>query len=38
MKNNTHIKKKIKQMNNEKNKWKMINKRLREGMNKMINK
>ena len=33
MKNNTHIKKKIKQINNEKNKQKMINKRLREGIN-----
>ena len=33
MKNNRQIKKKIKQMNNEKNKQKMINKRLREGVN-----
>ena len=38
MKNNIQIKKEIKQMNYEKKKQIIINKRLREGMNKIINK
>ena len=38
MKNNIQIKKKIKQINNEKKKQIIINKRLREGMNKIVNK
>ena len=38
MKNNIQIKKKIKQINNEKKKQIIINKRLREGINKIINK
>ena len=38
IKNNKPIKKKIKQMNQEKKKQQMINKTLREGINKIINK
>ena len=38
IKNNISIKKKIKQMNQEKKKQQMINKTLREGINKIINK
>ena len=38
MKNNRQIKKKIKQVNNKKKKQNMINERLREGINKIINK
>ena len=38
MKNNIQIKKKIKQMNYKNKKQIIINKRLREGMNKIINK
>ena len=38
MKNNTNIKKKIKQMNYKNKKQIIINKRLREGTNKIIKK
>ena len=38
MKNNIQIKKKIKQMNYEKKKQIITNKRLQEGINKIINK
>ena len=38
MKNNIQIKKEIKQINYEKKKQIIINKRLREGMNKIISK
>ena len=38
MKNNIQIKKKIKQINNEKKKQIIINKRLREGIKQMTNK
>ena len=38
MRNNRQIKKKIKQVNNKKKKQNMINERLREGTNKIINK
>ena len=38
MRNNRQIKKKIKQVNNKKKKQNMINERLREGINKIINK
>ena len=38
MKNNIQIKKKIKQINQKNKKQIIINKRLREGMNKIVNK
>ena len=38
MKNNIQIKKKIKQVNQKKKRQRIINKRLREGMNKIVNK
>ena len=38
MKNNIQIKKKLKQMNQKKKKQNIINKRLREGTNKIMNK
>ena len=38
MRNNRQIKKKIKQVNNKKKKQNMINERLREGINKIVNK